>query len=125
MDTRLRTRRDLLGNLFFAVHVAVLLVVLAGWTVPARGWLIFYLVFLPALALHWKLNGGQCALNNMESWLRYRAWRAPERNVEEGAWLRLMIARSTGYLFGKAEMDVVLHTGLALLWMIALAHLIV
>ena len=58
--------------------------------------LIAYLVFLPAMVLHWKLNGGACVLNNLENWLRYRRWRAPERNPEEGAWLRTLIANLTG-----------------------------
>ena len=65
--------------------------IVLGWAWPAQGWLIFYLIFLPAMVLHWKLNRGACILNNLENWLRHRRWRAPETNPEEGAWLRTLI----------------------------------
>ena len=74
--------------------------------------LIVYLVFLPAMVLHWKLNAGACVLNNLENWLRYRRWRAPERNPEEGAWLRTLIAILTGIALTRAAMDTVIYAAM-------------
>lgn len=125
MTDHLQVRRDALGRLFFAVHLGFLAYVLAGWAWPetpaAR---IAYLVFLPGLAAHWRLNGGQCVLNNLESWVRWRRWRAPERNPEEGAWLRTLLTRTTGLVVTKPHMDIVLHAGLSVLWLMVLARLL-
>ena len=67
-----RTRRDGLGRLFFAVHVVALLFIVLGWANPARGGLLAYLIFLPLMVLHWKLNRDTCILNSIENWLRHR-----------------------------------------------------
>jgi hypothetical protein len=122
MEIRPRAERDIFGKLLFSIHVAVILFVLVGWAAPVGAWLISYLIFLPALAAHWSLNAGECALNNFESWMRYRRWRAPEQNPEEGAWLRTLLVLYTGLVLQKREMDIVLHTGLILLWAIALVR---
>ena len=116
------TRRDALGQACFLVHILVLIVIVLGWTWPARGWLIFYLIFLPAMFLHWKLNRDACILNNLENWLRHRRWRAPETNREEGAWLRTLLADATGISLTRAGMDAVIYVAISLFWLVALAR---
>jgi len=116
------TRRDALGQTCFLVHILVLIVIVLGWTWPARGWLIFYLIFLPAMFLHWKLNRDACILNNLENWLRHRRWRAPEANREEGAWLRTLLADATGITLTRARMDAVIYAAISLFWLVALAR---
>lgn len=116
------SRRDALGQACFFVHIAVLVVVVLGWLLPARPWLIAYMVFLPAMILHWWLNGDACILNNLENWLRHRRWRAPEANREEGAWLRTLLADVTGIELTKARMDAVIYGTVALFWLLALAQ---
>lgn len=118
------SRRDALGQACFFVHIAVLVVVVLGWLLPARPWLIAYMVFLPAMILHWWLNGDACILNNLENWLRHRRWRAPEANREEGAWLRTLLADVTGIELTKARMDAVIYGTVALFWLLALAHVL-
>ena len=118
----MRTGRDALGQICFLVHIAILAVVVLGWLLPARGWLIVYLVFLPAMFLHWKLNRDACMLNNLENWLRRRRWRAPETNREEGAWLRTLLADATGMAWTKGQMDAVIYGTMSLFWLLALAH---
>jgi len=63
-------RRDGLGRLCLGLHLAVMVYFISGWLAPWRGALIFYLVFVPGVALQWQFNADACALNNLESWLR-------------------------------------------------------
>src|SRR5436190_4611933 len=79
-------KRDLLGSFCFYLHFAVMLYILGGWAIPFAPLLVFYLGFVPAMAIQWQFNKNSCVLNNIESWLRYGTWRA-EQNAEEGAWL--------------------------------------
>ena len=123
MAARQKLRRDGLGNFCFYLHLAFLAFITLGWLSPSRPLLIAYLVFLPAVMLHWQLNGGACALNNIENWLRYRRWRAPERNPEEGAWLRTLAQSWTGMALTKAKMDAFIYSAMALFWLLGLVHL--
>ena len=75
-----QARRDGLGQFLFLSASCFSGFIVLGWAIPARGVLIAYLIFLPRHVLHWKLNRDACILNNLENWLRYRRWRAPERN---------------------------------------------
>jgi len=118
----MQTGRDALGQICFLVHIIILAAVVLGWLLPARGWLIVYLVFLPAMFLHWKLNRDACMLNNLENWLRHRRWRAPETNREEGAWLRTLLSDATGIAWTKGQMDAVIYGTMSLFWLLALAH---
>lgn len=120
----MQTGRDALGQICFLVHILILIVVVLGWALPGRGWLIFYLVFLPAMFLHWKLNRDACVLNNLENWLRHRRWRAPETNREEGAWLRTLFADVTGIALTRARADAVIYGAIALFWLLGLAHIL-
>src|SRR6185437_14796120 len=96
--------------------------VVLGWAIPGRAWLIFYLAFLPAMILHWRLNRDACILNNLENWIRHSRWRVPETNREEGAWLRTLLSDATGIGLSKRRMDGVIYGALALFWLLALAH---
>ncbi|HEX4105737.1 MAG TPA: hypothetical protein VHX92_05855 [Rhizomicrobium sp.] len=117
------TRRDALGQTCFLVHIIVLVVIVLGWAWPEPHWLIAYLIFLPAMFLHWKLNRDACVLNNLENWLRHRRWRAPETNREEGAWLRTLLADATGINLTRARMDAVIYGAISLFWLVGLARL--
>ena len=122
MAGQTRSGRDALGIFCFWLHLAILAFIALGWSIPSRGMLIAYLVFLPAVVLHWKLNAGTCVLNNLESWLRYRRWRAPEHNPEEGAWLRTLIANLTGLVLTRFVMDTVIYAAMTLFWLLGLGH---
>jgi hypothetical protein len=122
MTGRTRPGRDALGNFCFYLHLLILAVIVLGWWAPWRGFLVFYLVFIPGTVLHWRLNKDACILNNMENWLRYRRWRAPERNPEEGAWLRTLIRSWTGVTLSRRVMDIVMYAAMSLFWLLALGH---
>ena len=114
--------RDGLGQACFWFHIVVLVLIVAGWALPARPALLAYLVFLPLVVGQWRVNRGACILNNLENWLRHGRWRAPEQNEEEGAWLRTLIRRQTGIALTRERMDLVIYAAMALFWGLALAH---
>jgi hypothetical protein len=118
----MKTERDALGRTCFLVHVAILILVILGWVLPGQAWLGGYLIFLPLMFLHWKLNRDACVLNNLENWLRHRGWRAPEANREEGAWLRTLVADATGIALTRTRMDAVIYGAMSLFWLLGLAH---
>jgi len=105
--------RDGLGRFFFAVHVLVVLYTLCGWI--WRPGLGVYLVFLPAMVLHWPLNGRSCILNNAETLLRSGRWRDPA-NREEGAWLHCLIVDVTGLGLSRQAVEGLTYGLLVLLW---------
>src|SRR5580698_5982924 len=117
------TRRDALGQTCFLVHILVLIVIVLGWAWPEPHWLIAYLVFLPAMFLHWKLNRDACILSNLENWLRHRRWRMPQSNREEGAWLRVLLADTTGITLTRGKMDTVIYSAITLFWGLAAIHM--
>ncbi|HWC63653.1 MAG TPA: hypothetical protein VG501_08525 [Rhizomicrobium sp.] len=117
-----RKGRDALGNFCFYLHLAVMALIVLGWMLPSRGLLIAYLVFVPATLLHWFANGGACALNNLENWLRYRSWRAPERNPEEGAWLRTLLRNLTGLSPSRKSMNVFIYAAMGVFWALGWYH---
>ena len=116
-------KRDLLGNICFYFHFAVMLYIVAGWGVPYGAALVFYLLFLPAVAAHWQVNKNSCVLNNVESWLRNGQWRDPS-NREEGQWLLTLVRDVTGLEFTPAQMDAFTYCVLAVLWCVGLWHLL-
>lgn len=115
-------KRDLLGNFCFYFHFVVMLYIVLGWLVPARGALAFYLVFIPGVFLQWQFNKNSCMLNNIESYLRTGQWRDPN-NREEGAWLMTLINDLTGWGITAAQMDIFTNSVLLLLWSLGLYHL--
>lgn len=119
---RAPARRDALGQVCFVLHFLPLIYVVTGWLAPWRGGLIFYLVFLPAMFLQWKLNKSSCVLNNIESLIRTGRWRNPS-NREEGAWLRTLVNDKTGWNLSRAQMDVFINSVMTLFWLLALARL--
>ncbi|HEX7743587.1 MAG TPA: hypothetical protein VF442_14315 [Sphingobium sp.] len=119
-----KTKRDGLGRICFLIHIAILIYVVSGWLWPGRTWLWGYLIFLPSMVLHWKLNRDTCLLNNLENWLRHRRWRASGANREEGAWLRTLLADATGIVLTRARMDAVIYAAVSLFWLLGLARIL-
>ncbi len=115
-------KRDLLGNVCFYLHFAVMIFILAGWAIPLAPLLVFYLVFIPAVAIQWQFNKNSCVLNNIESLLRFGRWRA-EQNAEEGAWLMTLIKNATGIELKPWHIDVITYGIMLSLWSAAFSHL--
>ena len=115
--------RDLLGNFCFYLHFAVMIYILIGWGVPLRPALIFYLAFLPAVAIQWQFNKNSCVLNNIESLIRSGQWRDPN-NKEEGAWLQTLVHNATGVLLNAWQVNALTYAILSVLWFAGLSHLL-
>jgi hypothetical protein len=123
LPSRAAEARDALGSFCFYLHFAVMIYIVLGWGVPYRPALLFYIAFLPAVALQWQFNKNSCILNNLESLARTGQWRDPH-NKEEGAWL-LTLARSvTGIAFQPWQIDVFTYLVLVALWAAGLSHLL-
>ncbi|MEI9996858.1 MAG: hypothetical protein WDM91_19850 [Rhizomicrobium sp.] len=116
-------KRDALGNFCFYFHFAVMLYIVIGWVVPWHAALIFYLGFLPAVALQWQFNKNSCVLNNFESLIRSGQWRDPH-NKEEGAWLLTLATGLFGYPFRPWQIDLFTYFVLLVLWSAGLGHLL-
>jgi hypothetical protein len=123
LPSHVAEKRDLLGNFCFYLHFAVMIYFLAGWAVPFRGALIFYLCFVPAVAIQWQFNKDSCVLNNLESYIRTRQWRDPN-NKEEGAWLLTLVHNATGILLTALQVNLLTYAILAVLWCAGLSHLL-
>jgi hypothetical protein len=115
------TTRDALGWTCFVLHFAILLYIVFGWLAPWHGVLVFYVVFLPAVAVQWLFNKNSCVLNNLESLIRAGRWRDPE-NAEEGAWLLTLARNTLNIKATPAQMDAFIYVVLALLWALGLAR---
>jgi hypothetical protein len=116
-------KRDLLGNICFYLHFAVMIYFVIGWAAPWHPALLFYLGFVPAVAVQWQFNKNSCVLNNLESLIRYGQWRHTE-NKEEGAWLLTLATNLFGYPFKAWHIDVFTYFILLVLWMAGLSHLL-
>lgn len=114
-------KRDGLGRACFVIHICFLIFIVTGWLL--RPLLIVYLVFLPAMVLHWYVNKGTCVLNNLESLIRTGRWRDPA-NCEEGAWLKTLIHSVTGLSFTISQVDRITYAVIATLWGLGLWHLL-
>lgn len=123
LPSHVAEKRDLLGNFCFYLHFAVMIYIVIGWVVPLHAALIFYMAFLPLVALQWQFNKNSCVLNNIESLLRTGQWRDPN-NKEEGAWLLTLASNLFGYPFKPWQIDAFTYFVLALLWTAGLSHLL-
>jgi hypothetical protein len=115
--------RDLLGQAFFWFHFLVLIFIVAGWALPWRGALIFYELFLPAIAVQWWFNANSCVLNNIESKIRTGSWRSPA-NPEEGAWLLNLIRSWLKIPVTHLQVEILTYGVLALLWGVGMWRLV-
>src|SRR6202007_1477440 len=114
-------KRDLLGNVCYYLHFAVMIYILIGWAIPYAPSLVFYMVFLPSVPIQWQFNKKSCVLNNLESYWRYGTWRAAQ-NAEEGAWLMTVIKNVTGIQLKPWHVEVITYTIMGSLWFAAFSH---
>ena len=95
---------------------------LLGWLIPQAHWLIAPLLFIPGLLLVWLVNDNACPLNNLETWLTTGRWR-DRANVEEGGFLRSVVARYLGLELSERVMNRIIYGMMALVWVFSWAHL--
>ena len=117
------SERDGLGWFCFVHHLAVMVYIVVGWLLPSKPALVFYVAFLPAVALQWRLNKDSCILNNVESLMRTGQWRDPS-NREEGAWLLTLARETLGLPMTAQQVDIFTYAVLLLLWLLGFGHLL-
>jgi hypothetical protein len=120
--TRVSPGRDLIGTVCFYLHFVVMIYIVVGWAVPDRSALVFYAIFLPAIAIQWRFNRNSCLLNNLESFLRTGAWRSTA-NPEEGAWLGTLARNMLGIEPTPLQVEIFTYAMMTLLWSLGLWHL--
>jgi hypothetical protein len=97
--------------------------IVGGWAMWWPHALLFYLAFVPVVALQWQFNRNSCVLNNLESLIRTGAWRDAS-NEEEGAWLLTLARDVVGLRVRPAQMEAFIYVVLLVLWGLGLAHLL-
>lgn len=103
-------------------HLALMFFALLGWAAPLSAVLWAHVAFIPTLLAIWRMNGDSCPLNNMESLLTTGRWRN-ESNTEEGAFVLTIVNNYLGLSPTPAQMNRVIYGVMALVWVLALAHL--
>ena len=114
--------RDFLGLSFFLFHLCICAYIIWGWAVPSASALVFYLIFLPLVAMQWLVNRGSCIFSNFETLLRTRRWRDPN-GVREGRFISTLVFSLFGVRTSPANVDFLSFGSLLLLWLLAFMHL--
>ena len=113
---------DLLGISFFLFHLCICAYLVWGWVVPSTSALVFYLVFLPLVAMQWLVNRGSCIIGNFETLLRTRRWREPKA-AREGRFISTAAFSLFGVKTSPANIDVLSFGTLFVLWLLGFMHL--
>ena len=106
-----------------AIHYAALAFGAAGWAIPVKGVLIVYLIFLPALAIQWRLNQDSCLLDNLESWLRHGRFRAGPANPNEGAFLANLVHRVFAIRVHEPLASQLIYIAMGVFFLLGAVHL--
>jgi hypothetical protein len=103
-------------------HYAILGWGVTGWTFPAQGWLIAYLIAMPLIAVQWLVNRNTCVLNNLESWIATGRWR-DATDAEQGGFIAGAFQRATGWRPSPRTADLLSYGLLAVFWVLGAVHL--
>lgn len=104
-----------------ALHLAIVLFVLFGFLFHSRSVLIFHLVFLPILILHWRTNAGVCYITQLQNKI--------EPNVKskeelKGGFSEAIITKLTGHKPAPAQLKKIIYGLMIVSWMLSLAKVL-
>ena len=111
-----------LRNLVRTTHYSLILVVLLGWVHANTAWLRAYIIFLPFLAIHWRLNENACILTNLEYWLEHEYQKRPKIRDQE-PFVGRILQRIYGRKVTFRTTQFWSHGMLTLAWLLGCAHL--
>jgi len=80
--------REILIQIIKRVHLAVLLFVLLGWTLPWKAALLAHIITIPLVVLQWRFNNGTCLLTNLENFVRGGA---PPKSTQQGQFIKSLL----------------------------------
>jgi len=113
---------DVLGVAFVMLRLAICTYVMFGWTIPHAPALMFYLVFLPLVAMQWLVNRGARVMGNFETFLRTGRWRDPEA-LREGRLISSLAFWVLRRPANSANIDLMCFGALFGLWLLGFLHL--
>ncbi len=119
--TKTRVAFDNLRLWSFAAHAAIVIYVVLGWLVTSRLILYFYTLLLPAIVLHWLLNGGCSMVNNLENLFRVGRWQDPN-NAHPPGFFRTVL-RAIGIRATGAQITTALCSLMLIFWVCAICRM--
>jgi hypothetical protein len=90
--------------------------------IPSASALVFYLVFLPLVAMQWLVNRGSCVISNFETLIRKRQWRDPEAE-REGRFVSTVALSIFGIKASPSKVDSLRFGAILVLWVLGFIHL--
>lgn len=97
------------------VHWAIVIYILTGWMVASAQWLGVYLVLVPIIVIHWRLNDNSCIINNIETLLITGKWRN-ESNPEEGGFVHTSFLKVFGWAPPARVFDQLIYVLMSVFW---------
>ena len=106
-----------LSKFLSIIHLAIVVFVIFGCLLPNRSVILFHLIFLPILVLHWKTNEGVCYLTQLEN--KIQGKKSVKTDMRGGFTENLFMK-----LFGKQPtrlfLQSLIYTIMSLSWMISI-----
>lgn len=99
-------------------HWIIVIYILTGWLASSVQWLMVYLVFVPIIVIHWRLNDNSCIINNIETLLVTGKWRN-ENNPEEGGFVHTTFLKVLGWAPPARVFDHLIYVLMVVLWLAA------
>lgn len=99
-------------------HWIIVIYILTGWLASSVQWLMVYLVFVPIIVIHWRLNDNSCIINNIETLLVTGKWRN-ENNPEEGGFVHATFLKVLGWAPPARVFDQLIYVLMVVLWLAA------
>ncbi len=90
--------------------------------IPSTSALVFYLVFLPLVAMQWLVNRGSCVIGNIETLIRTRRWRDPD-TMREGRFISTIALSVVGFESRPSTVDALSFGAIFVLWLLGFVHL--
>ena len=104
-----------------ALHLAIVLFVLFGFAFQSRSVLIFHLIFLPILILHWRTNAGVCYITQLQN--KIEPIVKPKEELK-GGFSEAIIMKLTGRKPTPSQLKKIVYGLMIISWMISLAKVL-
>jgi hypothetical protein len=104
-----------------ALHLAIVLFVIFGFLFIQKPVLIFHLIFLPILILHWRTNGGVCYITQLQN--KIEPIVKPKEELQ-GGFSEALITKITGRQPTKLQLKKIIYGLMMVSWLISFAKVL-